>query len=115
MKKLIFVITLIAGITGLGHAQIEPTKELMKFYTPEWEGERDESGRPIVPDELLDRLLNLSIEEAWGVIRGEGYHNQFEGGWTTINDEPFVGRALTVQYSPTRPDIKEKIEELGKK
>ena len=115
MKKLILLIAFVAGMTGMGMAQIEPSKDLMKFYTPEWEGERDESGRPIVPDELLDRLLNLSIEEAWGVIRGEGYHNQFEGGWTTINDEPFVGRALTVQYSPTRPDIKEKIEELGKK
>lgn len=69
----------------------------MEFYTPKWEGERDASGRPIVPDELLDRLLNLSIEEAWGVIRSEGYHNQFEGGWTIINDKPFVGRALTVQ------------------
>lgn len=115
MKKLILLIAIIAGINWLGFAQIEPSKELMEFYTPNWEGERDASGRPIVSDELLDRLLNLSIEEAWGVIRGEGYHNQFEGGWKTINDKPFVGRALTVQYSPNRPEIKKQIEELGKK
>lgn len=114
MKKLILVIALIAGISGLGQAQIEPTKEMMKFYTPKWEGERDAGGRPIVPDDLLDRLLNLSIEEAWGVLRGEGYRNQFESGWEMINEnQPFVGRALTVQYMPTRPDIDDQIKELG--
>jgi regulator of RNase E activity RraA len=115
MKKLILLTAVIAGIVWLGNAQIEPKKEMMEFYTPKWEGERDANGRPLVPDDLLDRLLNLSIEEAWGVLRGEGYHNQFEGGWKTINDIPFVGRALTVQYSPNRPDIKEQIETLGKK
>ncbi len=114
MKKLILLIVIIAGTAGFSMAQIEPSNELMKFYTPKWEGERDAGGRPIVPDELLDRLLNLSIEEAWGILRNEGYHNQFEGGWTTINDKPFVGRALTVQYSPSRPEIKEQIETLGK-
>jgi regulator of RNase E activity RraA len=114
MKKLILLIAILTGTSQISFAQIEPSKEMMEFYTPKWEGERDESGRPIVPDELLDRLINLSIEEAWGVIRNEGYHNQFDGGWTTINDEPFVGRALTVQYSPNRPEIKEQIEALGK-
>ena len=115
MKKLILVIALIAGISGFGWAQIEPSIDLMKFYTPKWEGERDESGRPIVSDELLDRLLNLSIEEAWGILRGEGYHNQFESGWEMIHqDQPFVGRALTVQYMPARPDINDQIKELGK-
>lgn len=115
MKKLILLIGILIGIGGQMDAQIVPSLDLMKFYTPKWEGERDAGGRPIVPDELLDRLLNLSIEEAWGVLRNEGYHNQFEGGWTTINDKPFVGRALTVQYAPTRPEIKEQIETLGKK
>lgn len=115
MKKLILLLAIITGINLLCNAQIEPSKELMEFYTPKWEGERDASGRPIVSNELLDRLLNLSIEEAWGVIRGEGYHNQFEGGWEMINTDPFVGRALTVQYSPNRPEIKEQINKLGEK
>jgi len=115
MKKLIVLIVLVFGVSWVGNAQIEPSKEIMEFYTPKWEGERDANGRPMVSDDLLDRLLNLSVEEAWGVLRSEGYHNQFEGGWTTINDIPFVGRALTVQYAPSRPDIKEQIETLGKK
>ncbi len=116
MKKLILVIILIAGINGFGKAQIEPSSDLMKFYTPEWDGERDESGRPIAPMELLERLLNLSIEEAWGVLRGEGYVNQYDGGWEMIHpDQPFVGRALTVQYMPSRPDINNQIKDLGEK
>lgn len=115
MKKLILLTAILIGASQLSFAQIEPSKEMMEFYTPLWEGERDDRGRPIVQDDLLDRLLNLSIEEAWGVLRNEGYHNQFEGGWTSINDEPFVGRALTVQYSPTRPDIQEQIEKVGEK
>ncbi len=114
MKKLILVIAIVTGLNCFVQAQIEPSENLMKFYTPKWEGERDAGGRPVVPNELLDRLLNLSIEEAWGILRNEGYNNQFEGGWTTINDKPFVGRALTVQYSPSRPEIKEQIEALGK-
>jgi 4-hydroxy-4-methyl-2-oxoglutarate aldolase len=109
MKKLVLLIAIIAGLNWYANAQIEPSVELMKFYTPEWEGERDATGRPIVSDELMDRLLNLSIEEVWGVLRGEGYRNQFESGWESVNEKPFVGRALTVQYSPNRPEIKKQI------
>ncbi len=116
MKKFILLVTVLVGITSLGSAQIEPTIEQMRFYTPEWQGERDAGGRPIVPAELLERLLTLSIEEAWGVLRGEGYHNQFEGGWEMIHhDKPFVGRALTVQYMPNRPDITNQIKQVGEK
>lgn len=114
MKKLILSIVVLVGLSGAGTAQIEPTVDQMKFYTPEWQGERDAGGRPVVPAELLKRLLNLSIEEAWGVLRGEGYHNQFEGGWKMIHPEkPFVGRALTVQYMPNRPDIDNQIKQAG--
>jgi regulator of RNase E activity RraA len=50
------------------------------------------------------------------VLRGEGYHNQFEGGWEMIHPEkPFVGRALTVQYMPNRPDINNQIKQVGEK
>jgi 4-hydroxy-4-methyl-2-oxoglutarate aldolase len=116
MKKIFLLVVLILGFSISSFAQIEPTVEQMKFYTPEWQGERDAGGRPIVSAELLERLLNLSIEEAWGVLRGEGYHNQFEGGWEMIHPEkPFVGRALTVQYMPNRPDINNQIKQVGEK
>jgi len=95
-------------------SQIETSKELMDFYTSEWEGDRLPDGRPKVSDDLLKRLKNISIEEAWGVMRGEGYHNQFDGNWVMLHDdEPFVGRALTAQYMPLRPDINQRILDKG--
>ena len=53
----------------------------MKFLTHQWEGDRFEDGRPKVPSDILQRMKKVTIEEAWGVLRNEGFHNQFEGGW----------------------------------
>ena len=73
-------------------------KEHMILLTSQWEGERFSDGRPKVSDGILERMKNVAIEEAWGVLRNEDYHNQFEGGWKPLhNDVPIVGRALTVQ------------------
>ena len=91
------------------------TKEQIIFLTPQWEGERFEDGRPKVADDILERMKDVAIEEAWGVLRNEGYHNQFEGGWEPLHDDvPVVGRALTVQYMPNRPDVSDQIKKKGK-
>jgi regulator of RNase E activity RraA len=94
-------------------AQIVPPVEKIEYFSSEWKGERDKYGRPMVSKELMDRLLNLSIEEAWGVLRNEGYNCQFDEGWQMLNDKPFVGRALTVQYMPTRPDMAVPLKKTG--
>lgn len=91
------------------------SKEQIIFLTPQWEGERFEDGRPKVADDILVRMKDVAIEEAWGVLRNEGYHNQFEGGWEPLHDDvPVVGRALTVQYMPNRPDVSDQIKKKGK-
>jgi 4-hydroxy-4-methyl-2-oxoglutarate aldolase len=93
---------------GLGHVASAQTisREQMVFLTAEWKGERFPDGRPKVPDEILKRIRKVSIEEAWGVLRGHGYNSQFEGDWKTIHaDVPVVGRALTAQYLPSRPEL----------
>ncbi len=103
---------ILIGQTAL--AQIVPNKKTIEYYSADWKGDRMDDGRPRVSDELLQRLKNISIEEAWGVLRNEGYHNQFEGGWVMLRpDEPFVGRALTVQYMPLRPDVNKRILDDG--
>lgn len=94
-------------------AQIQATPEQIRFYTADWTGERFPDGRPKVPDAILKRLLAVNTEEAWGILRRAGYNNQFEGGFTTVNDKPFVGRALTVQYLPLRPDMSKAISARG--
>ena len=47
--------------------------EQMTFLTPLWEGARFDDGRPRVADDILNRMKQVSIEEAWGVLRNEGY------------------------------------------
>jgi regulator of RNase E activity RraA len=88
----------------------------IKFLTNKWQGERFEDGRPKVSKGILERMKKVSIEEAWGVLRNEGFHNQFEGGWEPLHDDvTIVGRALTVQYLPNRPDVSEQIKNKGLK
>jgi regulator of RNase E activity RraA len=85
-------------------------------FTREWKGERFSDGRPKVPDELLARLRNVTAEEAWGVLQGAGFRNQFEAGWQVINPgERLVGRVVTAVFMPIRPDVNGVIAEYGKK
>ncbi len=94
--------------------QVGSSPEYIKSLTSEWKGERFPDGRPKVPDAILDRLKNISVEEAWSVLRNKGYHNQYEGDWTIINpDEPMTGRVVTAQYMPLRPDMEKMIKDQG--
>lgn len=115
MKRIIlFVFLAIMVFNGTITAQITASPELIKFYTSEWTGERFPDGRPKVEDQYLDRLLNLSIEEVWAVLNNAGYHSQFDFGWQIVHpDKPFVGRAVTAQYLPARPDVHKQIEKKG--
>ncbi len=99
------------------HAQqVGSSPEYIKALTAEWKGERFADGRPKVSDAILERLKNISIEEAWGVLRNKGFHNQFEGDWTIINpEEAMTGRVVTAQYMPLRPDFEKQLKEQGKK
>ena len=63
---------------------------------------------------LLERLKLATLEEAWAVLRGENYTNQYEEGWMTINpDSVLVGRALTATFMPGRPDVQRVINSQG--
>ena len=95
--------------------RVTPTSEEIKSLTPDWKGERFPDGRPKVPDDLLRRLKAVRLEEAWGILRNKGYHNQFEGDWTVLHtDSVMTGRALTAQYLPLRPDMDNLIKATGK-
>jgi regulator of RNase E activity RraA len=72
-------------------------------------------GRPKVPDDIIERMKAVTTEQAWGVLRKHGYNWQFEGNWfNTHPDRILVGRAVTTQFVPRRPDLHELIEEKGK-
>ena len=76
---------------------------------------RSPDGRPCVPDELLERVKPVTTEEAWSVLRKQGYNFQFEGNWFRTHPERIlVGRAVTVMMVPRRPDFNDLVEETGK-
>jgi regulator of RNase E activity RraA len=94
--------------------QIQISKEQLIALTPLWKGERFADGRPKTPDSLLDRLKQVTLEEAWAVLRNENYRFQYEDGWQTINpDSVLVGRAVTAMFMPGRPDIHRVIDSFG--
>lgn len=85
-------------------------------YTADWAGERFEDGRPRVPDSVLERLRQVTITQAWGVLHGAGFQWQFEDGWlATHPDQVLVGRALTAMYMPRRPDMRRVMEAKGER
>ena len=117
MKRVIYLVTVILAVMSIASKaqKISPTPDELKTITSLWTGERFADGRPKVPDALLARLEKVSMEEAWGYLRNKGYNNQFENDWIIINnDKVMVGRALTAQYMPLRPDIESVVREVGK-
>jgi regulator of RNase E activity RraA len=127
MKTTVFLfITVILAIFSVVPAQSQSVKwtpEEVQFLTKGWEGERTPDGRPKVADSYLERLINVSIEEAWEFLRTKGYENQFENfsgtyenSWVIIHpDQPMIGRVLTAQYMPMRFDYDDFLQEAGKK
>ncbi len=53
------------------------TPDEVIHHSPEWKGERLPDGRPKVPDTILDRMKNVTLEEAWSILRGAGFDNQY--------------------------------------
>jgi regulator of RNase E activity RraA len=111
--------TLLLALCAAGLAFGQPgifTKEELIKYTPDWKGDRFADGRPKVPDAILDRMKNVTLEEAWAVLRDAGFTHEYEDGWLSIHSgKILVGRALTAQWLPGRPDIHKVIAEQGKK
>lgn len=99
------------------HAQLDLfSKEQRIEFTPEWHGDRFPDGRPNVPDAVLDRLKDVTADEAWDVLQDAGYKNQFEGSWKVINPgERLVGRVVTAVFIPRRPDVDSVIRANGRR
>src|SRR5260370_2373211 len=92
---------------ALAQAQVFTwSKEQLMEYTAQNPFERFPDGRPKVPDALMQRAKGISMEEAFGVLPGKGFRNQYEDGFQVLQPgRKLVGRAVTVQFMPARPDI----------
>ncbi len=103
-----FLLT-IASATALlapARAQVNSlTREQMMKYTAQNPFERFPDGRPKVPDALLEKLNAMSSEEVLAIVR-KGYANQYADGFKILRPgKNLVGRAMTLQLLPLRPDV----------
>src|SRR6476659_6961536 len=100
----------------LANAQrIGSSPEYIKSLTSEWKGERFADGRPKVSDLMLDKLQNATLEQIWGFLNRKGYHNQVEKNWIILKPgETMVGRVVTAQFMPSRPDLDTLVRAQGK-
>jgi len=110
------------------------TKDEMLYYTSIWKGERFPDGRPKVSDDIVRRMKYVSVTEAWatlnvssdvvegqtpgspGAFRRATYSNQYYGGFKMMREEIIIcGRASTIHFLPSRPDLNGLIQQQGAK
>jgi 4-hydroxy-4-methyl-2-oxoglutarate aldolase len=105
------LLSLLAAVPLAAQFTVFDKEQLLK-YTRQNPFERFTDGRPKVPDSWLNRLEPCSSEELWGTLRQEGYVNQWEGNWRILHPgKKLIGRAVTAQFMPVRPDLNEIINE----
>jgi len=108
---------------ALAHAQLfQVTKEQLIELTSQNPFDRFADGRPKIPDDLLERARGMSAEEVWAGLNqaggqgggqgggggrgGQAWRNQYEDNFQVLHPKlKLVGRAFTVQFMPSRPDL----------
>lgn len=106
MKLLSFALCLLPFALPSSAQVFTFTREQMIEYTKQNPFDRFEDGRPNVPDALLEKCKGLSAEEVWAILPREKFPNQYEGNWQILHpDKKLVGRAVTAQFMPYRPDV----------
>ena len=115
IKKLVLLFVVIAIGFVTKAQQIGSSPEYVKALTADWKGERFPDGRPKVPDIVLERLQEATLEQIWGFLGKKGYRNQVEKDWVILNPgETMVGRVVTAQFMPSRPDLDSLVKAKGK-
>jgi regulator of RNase E activity RraA len=104
--KFTFIIAFVLfGFLGIAQ-RVGSSPEYVKTLTSQWKGERFTDGRPKVPDLVLERLHQATLEQVWGYLGNKGYRNQVEKNWIILRPgETMVGRVVTAQFMPSRPDL----------
>jgi 4-hydroxy-4-methyl-2-oxoglutarate aldolase len=109
MRTLIIAPILLAavGVSSLTAQIYTLTHDQMVKLTAENPYDRFPDGRPKVPDAVLERCKDLSIEEVWSVLPNKGYKWQLAGSGLKIMhpEKKLIGRAVTAQFMPMRPDV----------
>lgn len=114
-KKTVFSFALVLSGLFVQAQHLGSTPEYIKALTSKWEGERFADGRPKVSDDILERLQNCTLEQIWGYLGNRGFRNQVEKNWIILKPgETMVGRVVTAQFMPARPDLDTFVRAQGK-
>jgi regulator of RNase E activity RraA len=114
-RKISFILFFSLGICYVAAQRVGASPEYVKALTSQWEGERFEDGRPKVPDLVLERLKNATLEQVWGYMYHRGYRNQVAKDWIMLKQgETMTGRVVTTQFMPSRPDLDSIVKLQGK-
>ncbi len=99
-------IALVLALAAPGYAQVFAfSKDDLVEFTKDNPFDRFPDGRPKVPDNLIERARGLSMEEVLSIGQ-KGYRNQYVDGWKVLQPgKKLVGRAFTVLFMPSRPDV----------
>ncbi|MEZ4773572.1 MAG: RraA family protein [Bacteroidia bacterium] len=115
MLRTTLVIVWVLSCLIVNAQSIGASPDYVKTLTSRWEGERFADGRPMVSDDILERLQNCTLEQIWGYLGKRGYRNQIEKDWIILKPgETMVGRVVTAQFLPTRPDLDSLVRARGK-
>ena len=68
IKKLVLLFAVIAIGFVTKAQQIGSSPGYVKALTADWKGERFPDGRPKVPDIVLERLQEATLEQIWGFL-----------------------------------------------
>jgi len=107
MTRILFLAALVLAASTAAHAQFfRLSNEQMLRYTPDNPYPRFADGRPKVPDQVLAQLGTLAVDPVVILLKEAGYEYQYAGGFRILHPgQKLVGRALTAQYLPLRPDL----------
>jgi regulator of RNase E activity RraA len=114
MKRTLSMLVVLCALIAQYATAQQISRDELVFLTPEWKGERFDDGRPHVPDDILERMRQVTLEEAWAVLRNNRFNFQYEGDWQVLDpDAVMVGRAVTATFVPGRPDIHAQYDKRG--
>ncbi|MBP9745196.1 MAG: RraA family protein, partial [Saprospiraceae bacterium] len=113
--KILFLAILMLNIWSLQSQSLGASPDQVKALTSLWQGERFADGRPKVSDVVLEALESATLEQIWGFLGRKGYRNQVEKDWVILKPgETMVGRVVTAQFMPSRPDLDSLVRKLGR-
>lgn len=115
MSRVKYFLTVLMVLAVSAAFAQQPSKEQLIALTAEWQGERFEDGRPKVPDDIIERMKLVTLEEAWATIKGANFRWAYDGNWNITDPEGVLtGRAVTATFIPGRPDVHGAIQKMGR-